>query len=176
MLLTNYSRFLVVSLRYFAIARITEFRHNDLNKQLKEKAMGVSAKCLCQTDNKNVFEVAGVIEKALRSLTKKYKDPSKRADSQNKIGVQEMSATSQMLMFNFTVQGEERLLHVHFSCDCDSPEFGDKKLICSLGAWGLSDEIITTVAKALQVYGDTHVMYNDASSEGYTRLDVEMSA
>lgn len=127
--------------------------------------MGISTKCVCLTSNKNVFQVSKMIEQEIAALVRTYKNPKVRIDKNNMLQGMDLNATCEMIVLNFKIKGEQRNLHIHFSCDCDAPELGGKKIICTVGYWGESEEIIKACARALSSLGTVFVQYEDSSSE-----------
>lgn len=141
--------------------------------------MTILAKCACVTDNKNVFEVTKLVEQGINSLLKQFRDKTKRIDPDNQIKGSRISTLSQLVEITFTINGETRSLHLNFMCDVDAPELGNKKLLCSLGAYGQSDEIILACCKSLAPLGVVYHCLNDCSDRSYVQYDqmtVEVSA
>lgn len=62
----------------------------------------------------------------------------------------------------FKINGENRSLFVTHSCSSDYSEtyVGDK-MIFSLGAWGMSDEIMLTISEVIKNFGDVYYTPND---------------
>lgn len=129
--------------------------------------MGIDAKGICQTDNKDVFQIAAKVEKALNNLIRSNKQGPGRYDKNNRPVDAEIVPSSEMLVLNFTLRGETRRLFLHLGCDSDSPEIPGKKLIWQVGKWGSSEEIITTVGNALKDDGPIYYDLDDCDNVGY---------
>lgn len=137
--------------------------------------MGVDTKGLVMTEQKNAFEVAKKVVKAVEGLMSEVNyDWRTSSIIQKALGEPlqfsgpqvRMSASSHMLMVNFIFNGENRQLNVHFDCDSDGEGCGYKdgsKLILSLGCWGSSVELMRVVLEELKVYGPAYLIENDCS-------------
>ena len=69
--------------------------------------------------------------------------------------------------------GEEihRCLSILPDCSCDySDTYRGDKIIFLLGCWGMYDEIMKVVAKAVAPFGDVYYDYNDCDDEGFVKL------
>lgn len=131
--------------------------------------MGVSARAVCITESKDVFKISRAIQKEITNLISKNrpKELKPHQDKENIFHDITLSASSQMLFFDFNLKGEKRQLHVHFDCDCDCTDLGDSKIICSLGAWGSSLEILEACAVALNSFGPVFVQPEDTVDDNF---------
>ena len=129
--------------------------------------MGVDAKGVCKTASKDVFSVCSKVESSLNKMILKNKATTGvLPDLNNTLVRTEMIPSVEMVVFRFTVKGESRKLHLHFSCDSDEPKVKGKKLIWSVGMWGSSELIIRTVGEALQDLGKIYIDLNDCDDIG----------
>lgn len=134
--------------------------------------MSASAKLVCSTNNKDVFEVGAAIEKTLKDLMKAHLSPELKNCGpihiyralNIKMG---FCPSSKYLTFDFKLGEENRTLMVHFGCDSDYEKLNNKpKIICSMGSWGKSDEIILALCKTMkEEFGSVHYTLNDCESE-----------
>jgi hypothetical protein len=138
--------------------------------------MSASAKLVCSTEIKDVFEVAAVVEDVISNLVSKYMDkklktgaigPRMKAKHIDK----SFDPKSKYLTFDFNLGEEKRSLMVHFDCDKDYEELSDlPKIVCSIGAWGKSDEIILSLCEAFKEnIGSVHHRLDDYQSEDFVR-------
>jgi len=65
----------------------------------------------------------------------------------------------------FTVNGETRDLFVTHSYNDYSDVYKGDKIIFSLGCWGLSEEIMMVVAKAIENMGEIYYTKNDCKDD-----------
>tara|TARA_Y100001956_G_scaffold4944_1_gene4465 strand:- start:22369 stop:22836 length:468 start_codon:yes stop_codon:yes gene_type:complete len=82
--------------------------------------------------------------------------------------------------YNFDVlsltfgNGDEnlRMLQVFPDCSCDYDDIyeGDK-IIFSIGCWGMYDEIMKVVAKAVAPFGDVYYDFNDCDDKDFIKLE-----
>ena len=64
-----------------------------------------------------------------------------------------------------------RNLSILTDCSCDySDTYRGDKIIFLLGCWGMYDEIMKVVAKAVAPFGDVYYDYNDCDDEGFVKL------
>lgn len=143
--------------------------------------MGVDSKGLCVTENKEVLEILSVVEKALNDLIfgekKKNSKVKGRFDPDYKDVSINLMPSYGMATLNFTIKGEKRNLHFHFSCDSDNEErFPGKKLSWSVGHWGESRLIVETVGEALMPYGPVYIDINDCDDKDYCLLQTDSEA
>lgn len=133
--------------------------------------MPVSSYGACQTENKDVFTVAKLVENAIRNLVLKDKRKDVIFDPNNKFAQIDISPSSGMLVFHFTLRGEKRSLYLHFDCDSDyADEIPGKKLLWSVNQWGAYEEIINAIGKALSHLGPVYALMNDCDGRKFDRL------
>lgn len=131
--------------------------------------MGVDAKGYCLTTTKDINRVANLVEHALEQLVIKNSTAPKGMtfDENNNVRSKEFYSNSESINFPFTIQGEKRLLHFHFTCDCDGEYEGlfGPKLIFSVSMWGSSEKIIRAVGEALRHLGPVYLQFNDCNDD-----------
>jgi hypothetical protein len=128
--------------------------------------MSVSTTGFVLTDKKDVFEVLRIIENILVEMVRKYSaEIDMWKDSTSKLPIIECRPESQFFKIYFKVNNEERMLMVHFDCDCDYSEYGGSKIIWSVNNWGLAEEIVLTICKEMKQFGKVFYEVNDCDSE-----------
>jgi hypothetical protein len=128
--------------------------------------MGISTTGFVLTENKDIFAVLSTIEDTLTELVRKYaKDQFIFRDSTSKVPETECNPRSRGFRICFKVNNEDRMLSVHFDCDCDYREYGGSKIIWSVNWWGMAEEIILAVCKAMKQYGKVFYEANDCDGE-----------
>lgn len=140
--------------------------------------MGISAKAACLTNSKDVFDITQNIVKAIdEKITQARPDKRRFAkDPNNKFTTIEMSNFSKMITLHFTLNGEARMMSLHFDCHDDAIELGKcKKVFATLGCWGASDELILLAARVLADYGEVYTVFNDCS-QSYVKQNFEIVA
>jgi len=126
--------------------------------------MGISTTGFVLTENKDVFAVLTTIEDTLAELVRKYaKDQHIFRDSTSKLPELEYVPRSKCFYICFKVNDEFRMLSVHFGCDSDYSEYGDSKIIWSVNYWGLAEEIVLNICKAMKQYGRVFYEANDCN-------------
>lgn len=137
--------------------------------------MGADTKGLVITNQKDAFEVAKKVIKAVEELmsqvnydwrTSSIIQKARGEPLQFSAPQVRLSTFPQMLMVNFIFNGENRQLNIHFDCGSDGEACGYKngsKLILSLGYWGSSVEIMRAVLDELKVDGEAYLLANDCS-------------
>lgn len=124
--------------------------------------MGISTTGFVLTEKKDVFAVLRTIETTLTELVRKYaKDPILFRDKTSNVPTIECSPISRSFYIDFKVNEEERMLSVHFDCDGDYREYGSPVIIWSVNWWGMAEEVIFTVCKAMKQYGRVFYEAND---------------
>ena len=109
--------------------------------------MSVSTTGFVLTEKKDVFEVLSTIRDA---LTEDY-SVFPRIECEPK---------GRYFNFSFKLNNESRMLMVHFDCDCDYSEYLGSKIIWSLNYWGLAEEIILSICKAMKRFGQVYYEAN----------------
>lgn len=128
--------------------------------------MGISTTGFVLTENKDVFAVLSTIEDTLIELVKKYSTGEVIfLDKTNKFPRIGCSPSMEYFTFDFKVNNEDRMMFVHFGCDCDYKEYGGSKIIWNVNYWGMAEEIILTVCKAMKQYGGVFYEANDCDGE-----------
>lgn len=127
--------------------------------------MGVSTTGFVLTEKKDVFAVLSTMEDTLRELVKKYAKDHLFRDKTSGVPNIECSPISRSFQIHFKVNNENRMLSVHFDCDCDYKEYGGSKIIWSVNYWGMAEEIILTVCKAMKQYGRVFYEANDCDGD-----------
>lgn len=61
-------------------------------------------------------------------------------------------------------------MFIDFSCDY-SDIYGGDKIIFSIGCWGMYDEIMKVVAKAVAPFGDVYYDFNDCDDKDFIKLE-----
>lgn len=124
--------------------------------------MGISTTGFVLTDNKDIFATLRIIENILIDLIRKYaKEFPIYIDSTSKFPLIECRPEGEFFSIQFKVNNESRMLIVHFDCDCDYKEYGDSKIIWSVNYWGLAEEIVLGICKAMKPYGKVFYEAND---------------
>lgn len=66
----------------------------------------------------------------------------------------------------------ERMLWMHVDCNYDySDTYEGDKIIFSIGCWGMYDEIMKVVAKAVAPFGDVYYDFNDCDDQDFVKLE-----
>jgi hypothetical protein len=124
--------------------------------------MGISTTGFVLTENKDVFAVLSTIEITLTELIRKYaKDQFIFRDSTSKLPELEYVPRTKSFYICFKVNNENRMLSVHFDCDSDYSEYGDSKIIWSVNYWGMAEEIMLGICKAMKQYGKVFYKADD---------------
>jgi hypothetical protein len=84
--------------------------------------MGISTTGFVLTKNKDVFAVLTTIEDTLAELINKYAKDSIWLDDDCKLPIIECCARGRYFAIKFKIKNENRMLMVHFDCDCDYKE------------------------------------------------------
>lgn len=128
--------------------------------------MGISTTGFVLTENKDVFAVLSTIENTLTELVKKYSiEEVIFRDKTSKLPNIECRPLSRAFYIYFKVSNESRMLGVYFDCDCDYKEYGGSKIIWSVNWWGMAEEIILSICKAMKQYGQVFYEANDCEGE-----------
>lgn len=123
--------------------------------------MGVNTVGLVITENKDFFKVKRMVISAIHKLFEQNEEKCKS------IRVL-MGDYSDLAQFIFELNGDGRILTIHFDCDSDGENCGyldGSKLILSLGYWGDSIQIMKSVLKELNSLGKTYILPNDYDGE-----------
>lgn len=125
--------------------------------------MGILTTGFVLTEKKDVFTILSTIEATLIELVRKYatKDTSIFRDSTSRLPEIECNPKSRYFRICFKVNNEDRMLTVHFGCDCDYKEYGDSKIIWSVTNWGLAEEIILSICKEMKQFGKVYYEARD---------------
>jgi len=97
-----------------------------------------------------------------------YKDQSKKYSNSVKGDFRCMDVLS--LTFG---NGDENLrtLKVFPDCSCDySDTYEGEKIIFSIGCWGMYEEVMQVVAKAVSSFGEVYYDHNDCDDEDFIKL------
>jgi hypothetical protein len=139
--------------------------------------MGMDTKGVVATGCKDVFLIAGLIERSLDSLIefeKRMEFPGARGFSEKASKYQtadaRLCASTSMLQISFMFKGEQRVMSVFFTCDCDNLAIASQSISLSLGCQGDSAVLMKTALHALSVLGDAYYDYNDCDSVPLERL------
>lgn len=128
--------------------------------------MGISTKRFVLTEKKDVFAILSTMEDTLTELVRKYaKDPVIFLDKTSSFPRIECSPKMEFFTINFKVNNEDRMMFVHFDCDYDYEEYGSPVIIWSVNWWGMAEEIVLTVCKAMKQYGRVFYEANDCDGE-----------
>lgn len=125
--------------------------------------MGVNTVGLVMTENKDFFKVKRLV---IGSIHKLFEQNEEKCKSIRVL----MSDYSDLAQFIFELNGDGRILTIHFDCDSDSDGescgyLDGSKLILSLGHWGDSIHIIKSVLKELSSLGKTYILPSDYDGE-----------
>lgn len=128
--------------------------------------MGVDTKGYVHTKVKDVMHVVMLVERAISRLVRAKMAGEKKIRFQMPEGFMlpttRLIARSGATSTTFSIAGENRDLHMFFSCDCDQNDlYPGAKIIFSLGLWGMSDEIMTAVLSELTHLGHCYLDHND---------------
>lgn len=136
--------------------------------------MGCDTKGYVATQCKDVMFVSRLVQRTLDRLIR----PGLLAEKQAKAGEGgysycrlELSPETQGALFNFRFEGEQRMLHLYFDCDCDFAEVAPQSLILSLGCWGNSELYMRAALETLAVLGPVYLDVNDCDSDDAARLE-----
>jgi len=127
--------------------------------------MGISTNGFVLTENKDVFAVLSTIEDTLTDLVNKYYKDTIWLDDTCKLPIVECCSRGRYFAVKFKIKNENRILMVYFDCDCDYKEYGGSKIIWSVNWWGMAEEIILAVCKAMKQYGKVFYEANDCDGE-----------
>lgn len=114
--------------------------------------MSVSTTGFVLTEKKDVFEVLSTIKDA---LTKDYSVFPRI----------EYEPNGRYFNFFFKINNESRMLMVHFDCDRDYSEYSGSKIIWTLNYWGLAEEIVLSICKAMKRFGQVYYEANDCDGK-----------
>tara|TARA_R110002020_G_scaffold29718_1_gene93772 strand:+ start:46 stop:504 length:459 start_codon:yes stop_codon:yes gene_type:complete len=65
-----------------------------------------------------------------------------------------------------------RMLGMFIDCSCDYDDtYEGDKIIFSIGCWGMYDEIMKVVAKAVASFGDVYYDFNDCDDQDFVKLE-----
>ena len=65
-----------------------------------------------------------------------------------------------------------RMLGMFIDCEYDySDTYEGDKIIFSIGCWGMYDEIMKVVAKAVAPFGDVYYDFNDCDDQDFVKLE-----
>lgn len=146
--------------------------------------MGVNTKMFVATDSNNILKLMPKLIKAINvwqrdkldtyCKSKGFKSRMEylfqKDSNNNKVftnGIYNVSTTD-FRSFNiyFTVHGEKRALFITHECSCDySDTYEGEKIIFSLGASGMSEEIMMVVAEIVKEFGDVYYTPNDGGEK-----------
>src|SRR4028118_417676 len=116
--------------------------------------MGISTTGFVLTENKDVFAILRIIENILVDIVRKYSaGVDIWRDDTSKLPRIECHPDGEFFTVLFKVNNESRILYIHFDCDSDYSEYGDSKIIWNLNYWGMAEEIILSICKAMKQYG-----------------------
>ena len=134
--------------------------------------MSVDVKAVVMTENKDVFKILSRVKNAV--VQKMYKESG--IDNfhlwNRDLGYSWPQAElyeNRMLTLNFQYKGENRNLHIFFTCNNDYDDEMDgkvmksSKIILSLGAWGHAVEIMESCLDALSSLGKTYITNDDCA-------------
>jgi len=128
--------------------------------------MGISTVGFVVTENKDVFSILSKIENVLIPIIKKYSSGDYVwKDKTSQFPRIECSPSSKFFNIYFKVNNESRILMVHFDCDSDYSEYGDKEIIWSLSYWGLAEEIVLSICEGMKQYGKVYYEANDCDGD-----------
>lgn len=71
----------------------------------------------------------------------------------------------------FVFRGNQRMLTVHFRCDCDQEDYGPRSISWSMGAHGDSVLLVSQVGFALSVLGKVYIHASDAHGDPKPLVD-----
>ena len=154
------------------------------NKRIND--MSVDAKLFVTCGKENLFQVMNDVASSLNIHVRRKLDEYWKANGYNSRphflhsgntydnwtnGVSISCYDFDCISINFGV-GESRALKVFPDCGNDVPDIYDGDVILfSIGCWGLSDEIMMVIAKALANHGDVYYDHNDCDDEDYIKLE-----
>lgn len=136
------------------------------------KKVSVDTDGVVVTRCKDVLFVSGLVDRALRRriepLAREERSRQRKNDPKERAWVSPtvlLSPDSDLVQFQFTFNGEQRVLWLFFTCDCDHQDLGPASLSLSLGYWGSSEEIMRIALEALACLGPTYIDVNDSDAE-----------
>lgn len=138
--------------------------------------MSVDTKGCVVTECKDAFVVVGTLQDWWSSVLKQNEITIKDFWKENKqwSSLKFEISSFGLIRAHFLYKGEERMLNVSFYCDCDLELHeeieGDKCLWLSLGNWGSSVELMTSLLKAFETMGVCYIDENDCDDVGYQRI------
>lgn len=141
--------------------------------------MGVDTKGFVATKCKDAFFVVRLAEEALNKLIRPHVKAALLAGRTAEEAPQyrtvhaRLLADSEGVQLNFTYDGEDRTMHMYFTCDCDNKDFTPTSISLSLGCWGKSELYMKTVLHALSPLGDVYFDYSDCDDVEKAILEVE---
>lgn len=128
--------------------------------------MGVDSKIVCigSGDEKDII---GSIINNLLILINHYNKLNKKSSEIINIRLSNPDDKWSYPEIDFSLNKERRRISIFLNCDEDEyKSFGrNKKIICSVGAWGKNEEIIFSVANALTKFGKTYYIMDDCSDD-----------
>lgn len=127
--------------------------------------MSVSTTGFVLTENKDIFEILNTIENTLMELINRDVNRSIWVENACRLPIIECNTRSKFFSIRFKVSNENRILMIHFGCDCDYSEYGNSKIIWSVGYWGMAEEIILSICNAMKQFGQVFYEANDCDGE-----------
>jgi len=117
------------------------------------------------TEKKDIFAVLSTMEETLTELVKKYSTGEMIfLDKTSSFPDIKCNPIFRSFHIYFKVNNESRILGVSFDSS-DYKEYGDSKIIWSVNYWGMAEEIILTICKAMKQYGQVFYEANDCNGE-----------
>jgi hypothetical protein len=148
--------------------------------------MSVDTKGVVVTSCKEIFFVCALVERALTQYIapkarKEHASARKGSEPEWTLPTIRLSSAGELVQFHFRFNGEQRILWLFFTCDCDNLELGEQSLSLNLGYWGSSETIMRIVLEALACLGPTYIDVNDCDDvdkvpTGYQRFGFQEAA
>ena len=143
--------------------------------------MGVDCKGICVAEViPSDSTIIPLVEKELRELIIRNQKSPKDPDTYFIECVKDYKISDGMYSFYFNLRGEKRKLtlftdiHNEESDETQGNKIQGNKIRWSVGCWGSSIEIVTTVGYALKELGTNYIDYNDSDNKDYSLLEPEL--
>ena len=148
--------------------------------------MSVDAKLFVTCGKEKLFDVLSVVTDALNIWQRNLLDNHiATTEYMNRLhflhndgsdswtnGVHSDFSFPDVISTNFKVDDEDRRLKIFPDCSCDySDTYEGDKIIFSLGCWGMYNEIMMVVAKAVAPFGDVYYDFNDCDDQDFVKLE-----
>lgn len=143
--------------------------------------MTVTTNGFVLTTSKDVLKISLMVQNALNGLIREDRSKKFGSLSPAHSEVREsyspvdcrLLPESGMVQFTFKFRGTNRMMNMHFTCDCDNEEYGPKSVSVTMGCFGYSDVFVQTVLHALSLLGPVYFDSNDSDDIDPALLEIK---